>query len=176
LKGHDDLLAVAPGLARQFPGLRFLLVGDGPWRERLEKKARTAGLEKNFIFAGLAPPDEVCRYVGIMDVLAHLSLREGLPRALPQALAAGKPVVAYDCDGAGEVCLDGQTGFLVPPSDLDLLAKQLGRLLADAPLRRELGLRGRKMALDLFPTEKMVDALENLYHELAAELPPAQRP
>ena len=54
-----------------------------------------------------------------MDALVHLSLREGLPRALPQALAAGKPVVAYDCDGAQEVCLDNETGFLVPPGDLD---------------------------------------------------------
>ena len=73
-----------------------------------------------------------------MDALVHLSLREGLPRALPQALAAGKPVIAYDCDGAREVCLEDETGFLVPPGDLlawincldcsrdDLLREQLG--------------------------------------------------
>ena len=72
--------------------------------------------KSNFIFTGLVPPAEVPRYVGIMDALAHLSLREGLPRALPQALAAAKPVVAYDCDGAGEVCLEDETGFLVRPA------------------------------------------------------------
>ena len=56
-----------------------------------------------------------------MDALVHLSLREGLPRALPQALAAGKPVVAYDCDGAREVCRDGESGFLVPARRFDRL-------------------------------------------------------
>ncbi|HEX5398330.1 MAG TPA: glycosyltransferase, partial [Verrucomicrobiae bacterium] len=101
LKGHDDLFAVAPELVRQNPGIKFLLVGGGEWRGRFEALAKSLGLERQFIFAGLVPPVDVPRYVGVMDMLVHLSLREGLPRALPQALAAGKPVIAYDCDGAG---------------------------------------------------------------------------
>ena len=175
LKGHDDLLAIAPALVRKFPRVRFLLIGDGAWRGRLEQKARSLGLEKQVVFAGLVPPREVCRYVGIMDLLVHLSLREGLARALPQALAAGKPVVAYDCDGAGEVCLDGQTGFLIPPAAQGLLSQRLGQLLEDAALRRELGRRGQKMVLEFFPKQKMVDDLERLYHELAATHPPIKR-
>ncbi len=58
------------------------------------------------MFTGLVPPSAVPSLVGIMDLLVHLSLREGLPRALPQALAAGRPVAAYDADGAKEVCVD----------------------------------------------------------------------
>ena len=88
-----------------------------------EALAKSSGMERHFIFTGLIPPDEVPRYVGIMDALVHLSQREGLPRALPQALAAGKPVVAYDCDGAREVCIENETGFLIRPGDL----KKLGR-------------------------------------------------
>ena len=168
LKGHDDLFAVAPELVRQNPKIKFLLVGDGEWRGRFENLARTLGLEKHFIFTGLVPPVEVPRYVGIMDALVHLSLREGLPRALPQALAAGKPVVAYDCDGAKEVCLDGQTGFLVQPGDLTILKNRLLQLASDAALREKLGRYGQDFVRENFAVEKMVDANYNLYLKLAA--------
>ena len=113
LKGHDDLFAVAPELIRQNPKIKFLLVGDGEWRRDLKISQKLSAWKK-IHFTGLVPPAEVPKFVGIMDTLVHLSLREGLPRALPQALAAGKPVVAYDCDGAREVCLEGKTGFLSP--------------------------------------------------------------
>src|ERR1043166_311197 len=106
LKGHDDLFAVAPDLVRLCPQTKFLLVGDGPWRSRLEGRARSLALERHFIFTGLVPPAGVPPLVGIMDIVAHLSSREGLARALPQGLAAGRPVVAYDCDGAKEVCFE----------------------------------------------------------------------
>src|SRR5450631_1764783 len=131
LKGHDDLFAVAPELVRRCPRIKFLLVGDGEWRGRFENLAKTLGLEKHFIFTGLVPPDEVPRYVGIMDMLVHLSLREGLPRALPQALAAGKPVVAYDCDGAREVCIENETGLLVLPGHHAHLVFRIFRLSQD---------------------------------------------
>jgi len=169
LKGHDDLFAVAPELVRQNPKIKFLLVGDGEWRARFEGMAKSRGLENHFIFTGLVPPAEVPRYVGIMDALVHLSLREGLPRALPQALAVGKPVVAYDCDGAREVCLDGQTGFLVQPGDLTTLKNRLLQLASDAALREQLGRSGQNFVRENFAVKKMVDAIYNLYSKLAAE-------
>jgi glycosyltransferase involved in cell wall biosynthesis len=115
-----------------------------------------------------------------MDALVHLSLREGLPRALPQALAAAKPVVAYDCDGAREVCLDGKTGFLIRPGDLTTLKNRLLQLAGDAALREMLGRSGRQFVRENFAVEKMVDAIYNLYLKLlnsgdaAAPPPPAQ--
>jgi len=169
LKGHDDLFAVAPDLVRACPRFRFLLVGDGVWRERFARRARALGLAGHFVFAGLVPPSEVPRYVGIMDVLAHLSRREGLPRALPQALAAGKPVVAFDCDGAREVCLDGQTGFLLPAGDRAGLQDRLLRLARDAPLRGRLGLQGQTLVRENFSIESMVDQLHSLYVRLLEE-------
>ena len=169
LKGHDDLFAVAPELVRQNPKIKFLLVGAGEWRGRFENVAKTLGLEKQFIFTGLVPPTEVPRYVGIMDTLVHLSLREGLPRALPQALAAAKPVVAYDCDGAGEVCFDGKTGFLIQPGDLTGLSERLLQIGNDPALCRKIGRSGQDFVRDNFAVEKMVDAIYNLYLKLAAE-------
>jgi glycosyltransferase involved in cell wall biosynthesis len=169
LKGHDDLFDVAPELVRRHPPTKFLLVGDGEWRARFERKARALGLEKQFVFAGLISPDEVPRYVGVMDALAHLSLREGLPRALPQALAAGKPVVAYDCDGAREVCLDDQTGFLLRPGDTHGLADKLSRIIDNVPLRERLGQSGQEFVRKKFSVQRMVDDLQSLYLKLATD-------
>jgi glycosyltransferase involved in cell wall biosynthesis len=174
LKGHDDLFVAAGELIRRIPNLHLLFVGDGPWRARFEKLAAESPLQGRVHFTGLVPPTEVPRYVGLMDALVHLSRREGLPRALPQAMAAGKPVVAVDCDGAGEVCLDGQTGFLLPADHLDALVNRLGQL-ADAPeLREEFGAAGRAFVIDRFSTQKMVADLATLYRQLlqAAGVPP----
>jgi glycosyltransferase involved in cell wall biosynthesis len=167
LKGHDDLFAVAPELIRRCPRIKFLLVGDGEWRQRFETMASAIGLQKHFVFTGLVPPSEVPSLVGIMDTLVHLSLREGLPRALPQALAAAKPVVAYDCDGSREVCLDHQTGFLLKPGDLEGLKKYLLQLADDSPLREKLGQAGRIFVRENFAVAKMVDAIYCLYQKLA---------
>jgi len=169
LKGHDDLFAVAPELVRQCPRIKFLLVGDGEWRRRFECRAKSLGLERHFIFTGLVSPAEIPPLVGIMDALVHLSLREGLPRALPQALAAGKPVVAYACDGAGEICLNGKTGFLLQPGDLTNLTNRLLQLAGDAALREKLGRSGSDLVRRNFAVENMVDAVYHLYLKLAAD-------
>lgn len=167
LKGHADLLAVAPALVRNCPRLKFLLVGDGAWRERFESQARAQGLAGHFVFTGLVPPAEVATLVGIMDVVTHLSMREGLARALPQALAAGRPIVAYDCDGAREVCLENETGFLVQPGDLAGLRERLFCLTQDASLRERLGRQGREFVRKRFSVEQMVESLYELYLRLA---------
>ena len=168
LKGHDDLLAVAPRLVRSCPRIKFLLVGDGPWRGRFENRVRSLGLEKYVVFTGLVAPAGVAPLVGIMDLLVHLSLREGLPRALPQALAAARPVVAYDSDGAREVCLDNETGFLLRPGDLPRLHERLLQLAQDAALRERLGRCGRQFVQPKFGVQRMVDDLHQLYLRLRA--------
>ncbi len=166
LKGHDDLFAVAPQLVKRCSQIKFLLVGDGPWRGRFENRARAIGLARHFIFAGLVPPAEVPRYVGMMNVLVHLSRREGLPRALAQALAAARPIVAYECDGAGEICREGETGFLLQPGDLSGLTERLVQLVHDGALRERLGRRGQQLVKQWFPVERMVDELYALYLRL----------
>jgi glycosyltransferase involved in cell wall biosynthesis len=166
LKGHDDLLAVAPDLVRRCPNLKFLLVGDGPWRARFEHQARDAGLSGHFVFAGLVEPARVPDYLAQMDILVHLSRREGLPRALPQALAAGKPVIAYDCDGANEVCLDGRTGWLLAAGDKPALVNRVLQLATTPSLRERLGREGQRFVRDRFTVGHMVREIAALYRHL----------
>jgi glycosyltransferase involved in cell wall biosynthesis len=166
LKGHDELFAVAPELVRRCPRMKFLLVGDGPWRARFEARARAADLDGRFVFAGLVPPEEVPALVGVMDILLHLSRREGLPRCLPQAMAAGRPVVASDCDGAGEVCLNDETGFLIPLDDSVTLIARLLQLAGDPGLRQRLGEGGKRVASREFAISTLVAAQASLYRRL----------
>jgi len=168
LKGHEFLFEAAPRIVATVPNVKFLLVGDGTYRERFEGLVAEMGLRKHFMFAGLVPPQEIPRYVASMDLLVHLSLREGLPRALPQALACGKPVVAFDVDGAREVCLDGQTGLLVRAGDAGALAGAVIRLLQDANLRHRMGAQGRDLVTERFSEARMVQQLDELYRRLWA--------
>ncbi|HEX4119772.1 MAG TPA: glycosyltransferase [Verrucomicrobiae bacterium] len=167
LKGHDELIDAAPEVLRRHPQTKFLLVGDGILREKLHKHVRDNGLEGNFIFAGLVSPAEIPRYIGVMDVVTHLSRREGLARALPQALVAGRPVVACDCDGAAEICISDETGFLIRPGDSEDLAARLAQLAVDEQLRRRMGERGREFVRSNFAVETMVDNIYSLYRKLA---------
>jgi len=170
LKGHADLLAAFRSILPQMPHARLLLVGDGALRSEIEAQARVPELAGKIAFTGLVPPGDVPHYVGIMDCLAHLSSREALSRALPQALAAGKPVIAYDFDGADEVCLEGETGFLVRTGEVATVAQRLLQLAGDAPLRERLGRQGQRFVRENFAVEKMVDTLYHLYLKLAAEV------
>jgi glycosyltransferase involved in cell wall biosynthesis len=168
LKGHDDLLRIAPELVQAVPSIRFLLVGDGPLRPQLEAQIAAQGLRGKVVLAGAVEARHMAAYFGIMDVLAHLSRREGLPRAVAQALAAGVPVVAYDCDGTPEVCRNDETGFAVPVGDVRACAQRLRQLAEDPALRRRLGAAGRALVHREFPVQTMVDRLHALYRQLLA--------
>lgn len=153
-------------MARALPEAKFLLVGDGPWRAKLEAWAAEPELRGRVHLAGLVPPAEVPRWVAGMDVLVHLSQREGLPRAVVQALAAGKPVVAHALDGTPEVVADGECGFLVPPDDTTTLVERVRRLLRDPALAANMGRRGQARVLNEFTVETMVRRMDELYRSL----------
>ncbi len=166
LKGHGDVIRAAEQLAGRHPRVRFLLVGDGVLRARLERQIAAAGLTGHFHFTGLVPPEQIPPLLAAMDIVVHASLREGLARALPQALIAGKPVVSFDVDGARQVVLDGQTGFLVPPRDVGGLVAALDRLVGDPALRDRLGAEGRRRFAEVFRHEHMTAQLRSLYQRL----------
>jgi glycosyltransferase involved in cell wall biosynthesis len=169
LKGHADMIAAFAKMLPRAPHARLLLVGDGELRGELEGQVRELGLSGKVVFTGLVPPGDVARYVGIMDCLAHLSYREAISRALPQALAAGKPVVAYDFDGADEVCLENRTGFIVRTGDTETAAHRLLQFAGDPGLRESLGRAGRDFVKENFSIEKMVNDQYNVYLKLAAQ-------
>jgi glycosyltransferase involved in cell wall biosynthesis len=169
LKGHADLLKAFAKILPQVPHARLLFVGDGILRGEIENQVRALGLDGKVIFTGLVKPNEVARYFGIMDCLAHLSYREALSRALPQALAAGKPVIAYDFDGADEICLDNETGFLIRTGDIETAAQKLLQLARDAALRKRFGEHGQQFVKENFSVEKMVADQYTVYQKLAAQ-------
>lgn len=127
LKGQEYVIAAAPAVVAQYPNAKFLFVGDGLLRSEFEKYIADLGLTKHFVFTGLVPPDRVPELIHAMDIVVHASLWEGLARVLPQGLIAGKPVISFDIDGAREVIISGETGYLLPshrPSDhtVDVIA------------------------------------------------------
>lgn len=170
LKGHNDLICAARKVVDAHPDARFLLVGDGLLRSSLERRIADLGLSDRFVLTGLVPPEEVSRLVGAMDLLVHASLREGLARALPQALIAGKPVISYDIDGAREVVIDGRTGFLVPPGCVSVLADRIGRLAMCSVTRRRMGETGRLLFTEQFRHEAMTDRIRQLYLQLLGHI------
>lgn len=190
-KGHDDLLeALAPDL-KAHPEWKLLWVGDGWWRERLVEKARGLGITvrehlpeapgigsphhptisplhhaaqpPQLFITGLVPPERIPGLMRAMDVLAHPSYREGLPRTVPQALLAGVCPIAYDCDGTPEVVRDRVTGLLVHTGDRAGLREAV-RWAFEHPLERaEMAARGRAECAERFSAARMVAELEKVY-------------
>ena len=164
LKGHEDLLELAPELCGRFPELKFMWVGDGMLRREFEAQIAKMGLRDRFILTGLVAPAKIPELCNAMDVLVHPSRREGLARALAQGALARLPVITYDIDGNREGVLEDQSGFVLPPFDRGKLLASLAVLLEDEALRRRMGEAGRRFALERFDAGVMVEALEAVYH------------
>src|SRR5262249_20790531 len=109
--------------------------------------------------------------IASMDVLVHPSIWEGLPRAAVQALLVGRPVVAFDCDGAREVVIDGVTGRLVVPKSVEGLSSAIQELLSRADRGRSLGLAGRDRVLRQFDWKLVGERLGEIYGRLLAGTP-----
>lgn len=157
LKGHDDLLDALGDL-----DVKLLWVGDGWWRDRLCRRIEKLGIADRVVLTGLVEPDRIPRLMLAMDALAHPSYREGLPRAVPQALLSRVPVVVYDVDGAREV-VSAEVGRLVAAGDRDALREAVIWMMDHPRERREMGERGRTACRERFAAERMVRELERVY-------------
>jgi glycosyltransferase involved in cell wall biosynthesis len=166
LKGHDQLMDAAPEIVRRVPNVRFFLIGDGILLEHLRERAKKYGILDNFVFAGLIDRTRIPEMISAMDVVVHTSLREGLARVLPQALAMCKPCVSFDIDGAREVVINDKTGYLVNAFDSETLASRIATLLEDPELRKEFGENGRRHIDPNFRAEKMVADISDVYEVL----------
>ncbi|MFN2392605.1 MAG: glycosyltransferase family 4 protein, partial [Pyrinomonadaceae bacterium] len=166
LKGHDQLMDAAPEIVKRVPDVRFFLIGDGILLEHLQERARGYGILENFVFAGLIDRERIPEMISAMDIVVHTSLREGLARVLPQALAMGKPCVSFNIDGAPEVVINDKTGCLVEAYDYKGLAGAVSRLLNDADLRAKMGENGRRQVDPAFRAETMVREIAEVYDML----------
>ncbi len=163
LKGHDDVIRAAKKVVATQPTARFLFVGDGIFRERLQRDIAEAGMSDYFQFTGLVPPTRIPELISAMDIVVHASFREGLARVLPQALLSGRPAVSYDIDGAREVVVSDETGYLIPPGDVEQMAEKLTLLAGDAALRDRLGAEGRRRCAEVFRHEYMTERIREIY-------------
>lgn len=163
-KGHRHLFEALKLLHPQRPGLRVLLFGQGPLRAELQARAARDGLASIVRFVGFR--DDLPRWMGGLDVLAHPADREGLGIALLQAQAAGVPVVASRAGGMPEAVQDAVTGFLVEPGDVPALADALRRLVDDRALRERMGAAARARVLERFSVDAMVEGNLAVYREV----------
>lgn len=163
LKGHEYLIEAAKKVAEQNPRVKFLLVGDGILREKFEQRIAELGMTDRFVLTGLVPPERVPFYLSAMDALVHTSLREGLARTLPQALIARKPAISYDVDGAREVVITDETGFLLPPKSVEKLSEAILNLATDSDLRNRMGNTGAERFTEQFRHQFMTERIRELY-------------
>ncbi len=163
LKGHEFVIAAAKDIVAAHPNVLFLFVGDGVLREQYQRQIADLGLTEHFVFTGLVPPERIPELLHAMDIVVHTSQWEGLARVLPQALIAGKPVVAYDVGGAREVVIPGETGFLLPRDAVQELVESVGALAADPDMRQRFGQTGRDRFTEQFRHQTMTRRIREVY-------------
>jgi glycosyltransferase involved in cell wall biosynthesis len=165
-KGFDYLLRAVATLRGSFPGLRLLIVGEGPDRAAIEQMVRRYELGEVVTMAGQRT-DMPAVYAGI-DIFVLPSLNEGLPMTLLEAMAAGKPIVATRVGAIATVITDQLTGLLIAPADEAALVHALSRLLADSELRLRLGQNARAHVEQNFTAAAMVQKYRTVYEVVLA--------
>ena len=158
-KGWDVLLEAAARLAATRADVTWLLVGDGPLRPALVRRASELGVEARFT----GPRADMADVLDCADVVALASRSEGLPFTLLEAMALGKPVVATRVGGVPEVVDDGRSGRLVPRDDAAALASAVASVLDSPDAAAAMGTRGRARVESGFTLDAMVRAVERLY-------------
>ncbi len=168
-KGHRHLIEAIPALVPEIPNLQVVIVGEGPMRPALERRARELGVDRHVRLPGFHP--DVQSLLCGLDVFVMPSLWEGFGLVLLEAMAAGRPIVAAKVSAIPEVIEDGETGLLVPPADASALGGAILRLWHDPSLREKLGNAGRERLRERFSLDQMVDETERVYAEVLANRP-----
>ena len=149
VKGASYFLDSIPTIIRTVPNARFLILGRGGHEEgAMREKARSLGIESFIIFAGYK--ESIHKYYSIMDISVLTSLSEGLSITVLESMSHGLPVVVTRVGGNPEVVEEGQTGYLVPPKDIESFSDRVIGLLLDQNLRLRMGEEGRKKVEEQF--------------------------
>jgi glycosyltransferase involved in cell wall biosynthesis len=157
------MLKAAAEVLRRIDGAHLVIVGDGPLRGDFERLAGTLGIRDRLRMTGLRR--DVPALMGAFDVLVLTSLWEGLPRVIPQAMAAEVPIVATGVDGVNEAIEDGVTGRLAPPQAPHLLAQRVIEVLEAPDHARAMAARARERTVE-FELDEMLRRVEGLYRAL----------
>jgi glycosyltransferase involved in cell wall biosynthesis len=162
-KNPLDFIRAAAIASKDYPEIQFLLIGDGPLQSECERLAGELGLSDKVFFLGFR--DDVNRILPILTITAMSSLWEGLPITFLESMSAGKPIVANDVDGASDVVIDGETGYLVTPHQPQEMAERILYLLTNEKQCNKMG-QVAKDRSSAFSKQRMVGQIESLYKEL----------
>lgn len=163
IKGPMYLLRTMAEVWKSHPQTSLVYVGKGDLEEELRKEASRMGVSERVWFLGWR--DDIPEILRILDIFVLPSLNEGMGRVLVEAMAAGRPVVASNVGGIPDLVIEGENGILVPAADSKALAHGIGFLISNPDKRREMGDKGKKMAIR-FGTDSMVQKIDRLYLEL----------
>lgn len=158
-KGIDIVLQALPGLARGIPDLRYVVVGDGSDRARLQRLAVDLGIERRVEFRGQLSVEALGRAYAESSLFVLPSTGEGFGIVFAEAALFGKPSVAVASGGAPEVVVDGVTGCVVPPRDAVALGSAVRELLENPGRLAALGARARQRALEYYSFDAFAEAL-----------------
>lgn len=172
-KQVDHVVEMAQRVAQECPEARFVVVGEvaaprhAPYVASLKERAREA-LGGRMRFVGALPAEAMPSAMAALDLLVHTARAEPFGRVLVEAMAMERPVVAYADGGVPEVVSDGETGYLVPPGDVDALAQAVVGLVRAPARRQAMGRAGRAHVLARFSARTMAHAVQEVYAELLA--------
>jgi len=174
-KGLLPLLQALRNVAAPF---RLIVVGDGPDLKAAKTLARKLGLSAQVEFAGWVPPEKhLCYYRQCSLVAVPALWPEPFGVVGIEAMAYGKPVVAFRTGGIPEWLEDGKTGFLIPPGDLMGLAGKIDFLLRNPALARQMGRKGRQRVEQQFTSRQYVPKLLEIYRQVIESWnPPSMKP
>ncbi|MBD3387514.1 MAG: glycosyltransferase [Candidatus Altiarchaeales archaeon] len=165
-KGVQYLIKAFRKVHERHGDTHLMIVGEGPYRERLEQMAREFGLSDLVSFAGKVPNNDLWKYYNAAYAFIIPTVRvEGLPLIELESMSCGKPVVASDIGGIPTVIEDGVNGLLVEPGNVDMLVDRISRVLEDRGLASRLGENARETIVDGFSREKMVEDTVRAYEE-----------
>ena len=165
-KDHATLLAAWALVRKSAPTATLALLGAGALQSDLEAQAQAAGIAASVLFLGARHPS--LPWIRAADLVVQSSVSEGMPNAVLEAMAAGRPIVATRAGGIPELVEDGVSGLLVPARDPEALARAILDLLGDATRRGALGARARERASREFSVARMVARTEAVYALLGA--------
>ncbi len=173
-KGMDTLVAAFARLKEQGVDARLEIVGDGPMRDALAASINSLGLGDRVALKGALPNSQALAWLEDIDVFALACRRDsngdvdGVPVAMMEAMARGRPAVSTHLSGVAELVVDGETGLLAPPEDAEAIAAAIARLDADTDLRERLGRGAAKHVAAEFSDDVNIERLERVIIDAAA--------
>ena len=165
-KGVDLFLRAAAEVLVEFPETRFVVVGEGPDQEKLERLIDASLIRESVEMLGRR--EEMASVYASLDVMVSSSRQEGLPMAVLEGMASGLALVATAVGAVPTVVVDGRTGVLVPAEDAELLAAGIVKLLRDPAKRKRLGGAARQLIEEEYSAARMTMDYLRVYEEAIA--------